>query len=717
MGCSNSKVDSEETVARCRARNGFMKEAVRHRHAFAAAHAAYTQSLKNTGATLRQFGEGDARDNQPPVTPKDAFKPPPKPALFRPPPPPPLPPLAYPSSPPRVSPLPRAVSMPPISLRSAGASPDRISIRSPPTTVKEEEEDKASYVADAPPPPPPPLESPAPPPPPPPRSSQWDIFDVFNPQPTYQVNESNTSEVQEVECQSTANKRTGDANAASNSKHEKQAQEKHKEQIVQEKASKKAFTNTEEKPESANADGKERTELQIIVPPKSNRSDGKDLVVVLRDLDDLFMRAYASGKEVSRMLESRRIHYHSNFADSNEEGDHHAKVLRVMSWTRSSGNALVNEDVDGCILCEEKETHASTLDKLLAWEKKLYDEVKAGEVIRIELEKKSTQLKNQKQRDDPMTINRTKAVIKSLQTKYLVEFQAVDAASVEVQKLRDDHLYLQLVDLVEGLSKMWKDMLECHTQQYQMVGNIKFLDNIPAVEETSDFHMKNTLQLEKETNAWHQNFSKLMTTQKDYMSALNGWLRLNIIQIESEVKDKLASPQKMATPPIYHLCRAWVQALDQLPGNAGPQALKTFCSVIHNMVQNQAEELKQKKKHESLYKEFDKKNQSLIYFEKKYTERHMDQQHSDEQQDLIQGGTARNPLQERKATVDALRTKVEEEKAKHEKLCLQNRTLTIESLQTGLPPVFYAITAFARACSEAYARLHELTATGNLPLH
>jgi hypothetical protein len=48
MGCSQSKIENEESVARCKERKDFMKEAVGTHNAFAAAHSGYIVSLKNT---------------------------------------------------------------------------------------------------------------------------------------------------------------------------------------------------------------------------------------------------------------------------------------------------------------------------------------------------------------------------------------------------------------------------------------------------------------------------------------------------------------------------------------------------------------------------------------------------------------------------------------------------------------------------------------------
>lgn len=61
--------------------------------------------------------------------------------------------------------------------------------------------------------------------------------------------------------------------------------------------------------------------------------------------------------------------------------DHSARVMRVITWNRSF-RGLPNTDVGKDDFdSEENETHATVLDKLLAWEKKLYDEVKVKENI------------------------------------------------------------------------------------------------------------------------------------------------------------------------------------------------------------------------------------------------------------------------------------------------------------------------------------------------
>ena len=58
--------------------------------------------------------------------------------------------------------------------------------------------------------------------------------------------------------------------------------------------------------------------------------------------------------------------------------DHSARVMRVITWNRSFRGIPNFDDGKDDVELEEHETHATVLDKLLAWEKKLYDEVKVS---------------------------------------------------------------------------------------------------------------------------------------------------------------------------------------------------------------------------------------------------------------------------------------------------------------------------------------------------
>jgi hypothetical protein len=63
--------------------------------------------------------------------------------------------------------------------------------------------------------------------------------------------------------------------------------------------------------------------------------------------------------------------------------DHSARVMQVITWNRSFKGIPQPENVKNELDDDEWETHATVLDKLLAWEKKLYHEVKVNYVFKI----------------------------------------------------------------------------------------------------------------------------------------------------------------------------------------------------------------------------------------------------------------------------------------------------------------------------------------------
>jgi hypothetical protein len=63
--------------------------------------------------------------------------------------------------------------------------------------------------------------------------------------------------------------------------------------------------------------------------------------------------------------------------------DHSTKIMHVITWNRSFKNLPDHDDLsDNFEIDEMFETHAAVLDRMLAWEKKLYVEVK---VMHIQL--------------------------------------------------------------------------------------------------------------------------------------------------------------------------------------------------------------------------------------------------------------------------------------------------------------------------------------------
>lgn len=71
--------------------------------------------------------------------------------------------------------------------------------------------------------------------------------------------------------------------------------------------------------------------------------------------------------------------------------------------------------------------------------------------MKIEYQNKIALLNKQKKRNsNPETIERTKAAVSHLHTRYIVDMQSMDSTIAEINRLRDHRLYTKLVALVDG---------------------------------------------------------------------------------------------------------------------------------------------------------------------------------------------------------------------------------------------------------------------------
>ncbi|KAL5656622.1 hypothetical protein ACJX0J_035941, partial [Zea mays] len=96
---------------------------------------------------------------------------------------------------------------------------------------------------------------------------------------------------------------------------------------------------------------------------------------------------------------------------------------------------------------------AATLKNLA----KLYKEVKAGERLRIEYEKRLTHLRNQDVKgEEPTSVDKICAALRSLHTRLKVSIHTVQSVSRRIEILRDEELHPQLMELIldtETISK------------------------------------------------------------------------------------------------------------------------------------------------------------------------------------------------------------------------------------------------------------------------
>ncbi|CAL9206188.1 unnamed protein product [Musa hybrid cultivar] len=744
MGCAQSRVDNEEAVTRCKERRQWMKAAVAARNAFAAAHSAYAVALKNTGAALSEFGQGEAHDPGPSSStattaaavpgPSGGVPPAVQPPIDPlPPPPPPLPEFSP-------SPIQRSISMPDLPKKFPSKAQPNASIREDDDegeeeADEEEEEDRdgglehrrrpagAAAAASSPspspspaPPPPPPQPSPPPPPPPMPESKALETWDYFFSSMDDNMQGPSLTPADEIrparEDASEDRFKTSAPPPPVTDHHVVDGDDEPvtPEKVVLEtplppKVPRKPKQGTHahhQHAASAPALDAKRGKMVPVDRPSNN------LLKVLTDLDDLFLKASESTHEVSKMLEATRMHYHSNFADSRGHIDHSARVMRVITWNRSfKGMADADggkDDFDN----DEWETHATVLDKILAWEKKLYDEVKAGELMKIEYQRKVALLNRQKKRGvSSEALERTKAAVSHLHTRYIVDMQSMDSTVSEIERLRDKQLYPKLVELVEGMAQMWYAMYMHHQAQLKIVEGLKSLDVTNSPRETSEHHHKHTFQLLEIAKEWHTQFNKLVSHQKEYVDSLNSWLKLTLIPIESSLKEKVSSPQRPAHAPIQSLLHAWHEYLGKLPDELAKSAILSFSAVINTIVTLQQEERKQKEKCEEAHKEYSKKNRAFDDWFQKYSQRRMGS--SVGEPDGGEGSNQKDPVEERRFMVESLKSKFDEEVEAHRSLCKQVREKSLSSLKTHLPELFRAMSDFANACSKMYASLKMIT--------
>ncbi|XP_027356879.1 nitrate regulatory gene2 protein [Abrus precatorius] len=691
MGCAQSRIDNEESVARCKERKTLMKEAVVARNAFAAAHSAYSVDLKNTGAALSDYGHGETHHHHPPpLDPPSSSSsnppPPPPPPIddHLPPPPPPLPNFS-PAS------LKRAVTMPPVAMQHH-RSPVAVSI------AEEEEEEEESAKAEK-----KTAGSRAAPQPSPPRTPEmkavpsmssngmaWDYFFMVENMPGPSLNEEDDNDNDDVDVD-----------------------EGKVENVVEDEVEPKTpeMKVVEENENVEITESKKHVEHSMTAPAEFIRAikvaPSVSLMQILSFLDDHFLKASESAQEVTKMLEATRLHYHSNFADNRGHIDHSARVMRVITWNRSFRGVSNGDGAKDDFDSEEYETHATVLDKLLAWEKKLYEEVKQGELMKFEYQRKVAILNKQKKRGaSAESLEKTKAAVSHLHTRYIVDMQSMDSTVSEVNHIRDAQLYPKLVALVIEMANMWENMCIHHDSQLKIVTDLKSLDISQAPKETTKHHHERTVQLWNVVQEWHSQFEKLVTQQKHYIEALNSWLKLNLIPIESSLKEKISSPPKAQNPPIQALLHAWHDYIDKLPDELAKSAISSFAAVIKTIILQQEEEMKLKERCEETRKEYLKKNQA---FEEWY-QKHLLRRGADEaEHERGEEVNTNNPVSERQFVVDSLKKKLEEEIESHQKLCVQVREKSLQSLKTRLPELFRALSDYAHACADAYEKLKYIT--------
>uniref|UniRef100_A0A3N7EXS1 DUF630 domain-containing protein n=1 Tax=Populus trichocarpa TaxID=3694 RepID=A0A3N7EXS1_POPTR len=256
-----------------------------------------------------------------------------------------------------------------------------------------------------PPPPPPPMSpssdtwtttttttaaSPLPPPPPPPpvAGSGWDFWDPFVPPPPISVE---GQEWEEVTTTITTSEMVAVAPPSVASRFPK---------------------------ENASGSG---SELAMVVSRNS-----KDLVEIIKEVDEYFLKAADAGGQLSRVLEVSSPNLSARQGKGGRVYNYGCNLTSPSSWTWGSSPKL-----DGFGKMSEEMvvshvgsggvahvSHCSTVERLYAWEKKLFIEVKNAESLKIEHEKKVALLRKlEVRRADYVKTEKIKKEVEKLESQ------------------------------------------------------------------------------------------------------------------------------------------------------------------------------------------------------------------------------------------------------------------------------------------------------------
>ncbi|KAG9136775.1 hypothetical protein Leryth_004532 [Lithospermum erythrorhizon] len=295
----------------------------------------------------------------------------------------------------------------------------------------------------------------------------------------------------------------------------------------------------------------------------------KDNVDVMKEIQVQFEHAAESGYDLAVILEVGKLPYnrkHSAYQVSSKMLDAIAPALPSSGSVQVEKADCASLDVDEELGLRSK-TLSSTLHKLYLWEKKLYEEVKVEEKMRVLHGRKSKKLKHlDEEGADFNKVDPTGTLVRSLSTKLKFTIQVVDKISVNINKLRDDDLWPLLNETIQEFSRMWNSMLESHRNQCRAIIEAKSLDVIASLKHFSDAHLEATLQLEHELLNWILRFCCWVSTQKEFIRALDNWLMKCLLYVPEETADGIVSfsPSRMGAPPVFGVFHQWSQSLDRV---------------------------------------------------------------------------------------------------------------------------------------------------------
>ncbi|XP_021731083.1 uncharacterized protein LOC110697992 [Chenopodium quinoa] len=457
----------------------------------------------------------------------------------------------------------------------------------------------------------------------------------------------------------------------------------------------------------------------------NEKGNGRELLEALKNLEEYFLRAFDSGKEVSKMLEVTTI---SSYPDIKENASRKRSISSRSSscksflssssrstsstWAESGGDrkSLLSCSSDISLTVKENRndldgrcgmvsgSHSFTLGRLYAWEKKLYHEVKAGLQTQKIYKKKCSQLQQKDVEGDDLCPSKASSEVTGLYHLMLVALQRAESISNQIEKVRDEELHPQLFELLHGLTRTWKSMSETHDLQRKIMREINSFSCPEHRKFSIDSHCLAAHQLEAAIQDWQSSFSDYVSTQKAYVKSLLGWLS-KFIDAESEyhyASRFSLPPMRFNGPPLIVTCKSWSTSLERLPDKSVKHAMKSLGKDLQALWVQQGLEQQQKRKVDGLDKELNRKIRTLGKTEDKALVAKYTAFHKVEEQTESLG---------EKEQLEMFKQKVETEKERYHSSMQETKRITMNSLQMGFSSVFESLADFSRASAKVYANL------------
>ncbi|VAH19405.1 unnamed protein product [Triticum turgidum subsp. durum] len=432
----------------------------------------------------------------------------------------------------------------------------------------------------------------------------------------------------------------------------------------------------------------------------------RDVAEVVEEIKEQFNSAVACGDDVARILEVGSIRYRprsrilkfsrmmGTFALLfSEPPVKNAEQSTVGSSNRTQNSSKRIDSTSGV----EINTLSSIMDRLYVWEKRLHKEIMEEEKLRITYDKEWKRLKELDESGaEPYKIDSTRASIRTLLTRINIAMRSAKVISRRIHILRDDELHPHLVKLIQGHVRMWKFILECHRKQFHSILETKSHILIPknGPERNSS---KVTLELEMELLNWCSCFRNWITSQKAYIETLNGWLLKWLPQEKEETSDGIApfSPGRLGAPGVFITANDWCQTMKRIPEGAVVDAMDAFAVNVHILWERQDEAHQQKMKTDYLSRDFSKRLKS-----------HQKDQvlpgHPKAGKAVLPDGDNGRAVDSRMVALDALHTRLDEQRARHEETVREIQESSATDLKAGLAPIFEALESFTQETLKGY---------------